>query len=224
MDRGKILAFLFSLLLGVAGWALSRMVEGLAWLPYLALPLSLAGMLVILAQGLFDWKRRARRQSLPGFSVHMVVRVSDIREPRRRYFFDWTEKGKPGGSFYVSASDRFIFTVTDARGEPYSLEVPAGHHGFPIAHIFYVSLEAGTDGQRTQMRASRNGEVLGERTLPFAVNFGSIDFKGSLGADRDGGNTGGFDLLEFVALERTLDHAEAAQMATYYRDKFNLEG
>ena len=124
----------------------------------------------------------------------------------------------------MSASDRFIFTVTDVRGEPYSLEVPAGPHGFPLAHIFYVSLEAGTDGQRTEMRASRNGEILGERTLPFAVNFGKIDFKGNLGADRKGGNTGGFDLFEFVAIERTLDYAEAAKMTKYYRDKFNLEG
>jgi hypothetical protein len=123
-----------------------------------------------------------------------------------------------GASFYLSASDRFVFSVEDERGEPYSLEMRAGHYGIPIAEIIYLSLEAGTDGTRTLMRVSVNGRIIGERELPFPVQFPPFAM-GSLGANRRGELNAAFRLYEMAVYEATLGHEDVINMRNYMLNK-----
>lgn len=215
-----VLKAAFSLALGLASWALGQLVESLSWLPYVALPVSVVFALLVSAQLFFDHRRREARVGLPGFGVHMAIRISDIQEPRRQYVFDWGEPKGQGASFYLSASRRFVFSVRDKRGESYNLEVPAGWLGFPIADFSYFGLEAGTDGVRTVMRAILNGRVIGERTLPFPLEFEKREVNSlTFGSNHQKTEHGGFGLNNMCLVSQTLTSAEAKQMQGFMAER-----
>lgn len=223
MDRRKILLLILSLAFGVVSWAIGVIISPLWWFPFVALPIAGVAMIQVLALLLFEHRRAVRRQSLPGFGVHLLIRISDLRQERRQYIFDLGLSNQAGAAFFLSASRRFVFLVRDSRGEPYSLEVPAGWLGFPIADPAYFAVEAGTDGIRTVMRAMVNGRILHERTLPFAVDFSGLTMDDmTLGASRDKREHGGFTLGELVFLASTLDSDNARNMAHYMANKWNV--
>lgn len=216
MDRGNILRALFVFVLGWAGWAAAEIAAGHASLPYFVLSLSAGAMLIIGPLIYYDWRKAHRRVALPGFGVHMAIRVSDIRHSRRQYIFEVGKPGEPGASFYLSASRRFVFCVRDASGEPYPLEIAAGWLGFPIADAAYFGLEAGTDGSTTIMRAIVNGRVLAERKLPFAVDFSGLTMTDlTVGASSDRTENGGFALNNLAFVATTLSSDDAGKMAQF---------
>lgn len=225
MDRGKILQALLALALSLASWAVAEMVDALAWLPFFVLPLSAGAMLIIGAMIFYDWRKANRRVALPGFGVHMAIRVADIRQARRQYIFDIGNPGQAGAGFYLSASRRFVFFVRDANGEPYSLEIPAGWLGFPIADAAYFGLEAGTNGSTTIMRAIVNGRILAERTLPFVVDFSGLAMKDlTVGANRDKAENGGFSVNHLAFVSTTLSSDDASQMAQFMAGRTGVSG
>lgn len=221
VDRRKALGLAFAVAFGLAGWALSELVEGLEVLPYIALPLAAASMLLIGAMMYFDWSREHRRRSLPGLSVHMAVQVREQPVPRRRYIFDLGAPGFNGAAFYLSASNRFVFSVEDTNGEFYSVEALAGSRGLPIAEVIYLALEATTDGIRTEMRVSVNGRTITSRELPFPVSFPPFE-NATVGANRHGTENAAFLLRELVVLDRSLDHREMSEMLGYMCGKHPL--
>lgn len=178
-------------------------------------------MLLVGAIAVHDWLREHRRKSLPGLSIHLAIRVADQQTRRRRYFFDFGGSQQNGAAFYLSASDRFVFSIEDAQGEAYNLDLLAGSRGIPLSEIIYLSLEAGTDGVRTFVRASVNGCTIGERELPFAVRFPPFAV-GNLGSNRHGDRNAGFRLYELIVRDRTLDHKESTQLFKYMRSKHAL--
>jgi len=220
MDRRKLLLFGLSFAFGIVGWALSVIVSPLWWLPYIALPIAGTAMLVFGGLLWRDHLNATRRKSLPGFGVHLGIRVSDIREQRRQYIFDLGAPGGPGAAFYLSASRRFVFLIRDARGEPYSMDIPAGWLGFPLADPAYFGLEAGTDGITTIMRAVVNGRILLERTLPFPVDFTGLGVDDlTIGANRDATHHGGFGLYLLAMYSCTMTDEDAKQIARYVASK-----
>lgn len=220
MDRRKLLLLALSVPFGVVSWAAGQIASPFWWLPFVALPVAVVAMLLIGALLGFDYLKATRRARLPGFGVHLAIRVSDIQEPRRQYIFDLGGQGKPGAAFYLSNSRRFVFLIRDTHGEPYSLEVPAGWLGFPIADPAYFALEAGTDGITTVMRAMVNGRILHERTLPFAVDFTGLGINDLVvGASHDKTHQGGFALFQLVMVQATLTDDEARDMASYMAGK-----
>lgn len=220
MDRRKLLLLALSLAFGIVSWAVGQIASPFWWLPLAALPVAGAAMLLILAQLWFDYRKANRRQKLPGFGVHLGIRVSDFQKPRRQYIFDLGAPNGPGAAFYLSASRRFVFVVRDANGEPYQLEIPAGWLGFPIADPAYFALEAGTDGITTMMRAMVNGRILHERVLPFPVDFTGLGVDDLVvGASHSKTDHGGFGLFQLVMVSATLTNTEAHGMATYMAGK-----
>jgi len=113
----------------------------------------------------------------------------------------------------MSASNLFVFSIQDEHGESYNLEIPAGWRGFPIAEFAYFALEAGTDGQRTNMRASLNGRIVAERTIPFPISFPDDPGQIAIGSNREGTEAAAFLINLLITRDNTLDHQEAAGVA-----------
>ena len=223
MNRNQMIVVL-TLASNVASWALSKIVDSLTWLPYVTLAVSVSIILLLVAFVFLDWRNTNRRQSMPGFAIHFVARIGDTNRGRRRYLMDYTKPSAPGACIYLSSTERFVFTVTDSSGEPYSIETPTGPLGFPIAHVAYFGIEAGTNLRTTEMRALLNGKVVTQRTIPFAIDFGSMNLQGGIvGANRDGKDKASFQLYESVIRDKTLDYREQLQLTQYFRDKFNIE-
>jgi hypothetical protein len=190
----------------------------LHWLPYVALVAAAAGMLIFGGGMYLDWRREHRRKPLPGISINLGIRIADQEEKRRRYYFDLAGQGQNGASFYRSASGRFVFSVEDVNGEPYSVEMRPGQSGIPLAQSIYLCLEAGTDGTKTFMRVSVDGRTIAERTLPFAVQFPAVEGH-VLGANRQQQLHGGFRLYLVTLATMTLDHENAKNMLAYVRER-----
>ena len=218
MDRRKVLGLGLSTAFALGSWALSQLVQSLRWLPYFALAFSVVAMGFFGAWLFFDWRREHRRKSLPGISVNLGIRIDDQQEARRRYYFDLAGPGQNGASFYRSASGRFVFSVEDVNGEPYTIEVRPGEFGIPVAQSIYLCLEAGTDGIRTTMRVAVDGRIIAERKLPFAVQF--PPFAGLvLGSNRHHQLSGAYRLYMFASYEGTLNHEDARNMLQFVRER-----
>lgn len=221
MQNTKIIGFGASLCFGLASWALGELVSDLKWLPYVVLPISLVGMAIFGALWLFDWRCSNRRPSMPGIGLHLIIRIGDLADERRKYVFDFGRKPGPWASLFLSKSDAFIFSVTDINGEPYSLEIPTGWRGFPVAKWSQFSLEAGSDGVTAFLRASLNGRSVAYREIPFAVDFGALTVEaGALGMDRSGKNGGAFEVSQLVGYARTLDEREMRQLTKHMTENY----
>ncbi|MBG0803880.1 hypothetical protein IYW40_20660 [Methylocystis sp. H4A] len=117
------------------------------------------------------------KENLPGLSLHTVLRLPAPSGSSRFPIMDWKTNRNAVAAFYISASNRFTFAVTDTYGETYSLELPLGTDGIPINRRFYLMAEIGISGRSTEIRIGVDGKVLAERTLPFSVDLGDRQWR-----------------------------------------------
>lgn len=161
--------------------------------------------------------------SLPGVGVFAIIEIRDVAQVRRRYVFDLGEQDGARASFYLSASDKFTFQVTDTRGEAYPLEFPTGGKTLVIGVPAYLILECGIINSQTIIHAVVNGVEVARRVLPFAISLGGGEFKDiTVGANKDKTEFGGFVLGEFGILKGTMSETQYEQMNTYIRNKYHL--
>jgi hypothetical protein len=130
-----------------------------------------------------------RDERLLGITVHTVINIQDVAALRRKYVFDLGTPDRARAAFYLSASDRFTFTVTDIHGETYPLEIPLGRRGVPFGEFTHLLCEAGSASSYSFLRVLVNGKEVQRRSLPFPIDLGSRDWRTILGADADGRNS-----------------------------------
>lgn len=214
MQSWQLRASVFSFLAAAVAWAIGRIVEPLDWLPWVALPLSIAGLAVCGVWWIVDYIREKTRKSLPGFGVHMAIQINQGIRGRRRYVFQLGEENRQGAALYLSASERLVFEVRDTSGEPYPIELPLGRRGVPAGERIYLGAEAGRDGQTTLMRIIVDGQIIAERRLQFAIDFGPTQFGNlTMGSNHGGKDHGDFSLNNIAAVPTTLSERDARGMA-----------
>jgi len=162
-------------------------------------------------------------EKLPGLAVYAVIKLLDLAEIRRRYVFDF---GTPEGSqsaFYLSASDKFTFLVTDVHGESYPLEVAVGHEGVPLGELIMLVCELGISSNSTFLRVKVSGKTVATRKLGFPIDVGSRKWRlAALGADASGKNAGAFMISEIVAWPATWTTKETSDLETNVGGYFKL--
>jgi hypothetical protein len=152
-------------------------------------------------------------EKLPGFGSGMMVQTNDNIEVRRKYQFEYRTPDGAKAAFYLSASDRYVFSVTDIHGQPYTLDIPLGSNGIPFGKWAYIFCEVGVASSYAYLRALVNGKEVARRDLDFPLDLGSRRWLGTLGADSDGKNGGSFSFTEFGVLSTTLNDNELMAQA-----------
>lgn len=158
-------------------------------------------------------------EQLPGAGVMAIVRLYDSPEFRRRYVFEFVDSEGAKISFYLSASSKFTFSVTDVHGESYPLEVGVGRKGIPIDVPVALFFEVGVNKDTAILQISYNNHQIASRTLPFPLVLGKRQWEaGALGAPVLGINQGGiFTLFEVgtwsqtfgrLTIEKLVENAE----------------
>jgi hypothetical protein len=112
-------------------------------------------------------------QPRAGFSYYSVLRISDTPDPKGKYLFTYQTQEGAKTSFYISASDIFILSVADIRGETYSLEIPISVGKIPLHDFIVLICEAAFLNNKTVLRITTNGREVQRRTLDFKINVGS---------------------------------------------------
>jgi hypothetical protein len=161
-------------------------------------------------------------EKLPGFSWYAAIRMEDVAALRRKYVFDFSAPEGSRVAFYLSASDRFTFSVTDIHGEPYPLEIPLGRDGIPLGQFVVLVCETGIASNYAFVRVVMNGRELRRRDLPFSVDLGSRQWKTNLGADANGQNSGAFEISEFGGLATSLTDDEIGKLTKNVRDYYKF--
>lgn len=139
-------------------------------------------------------------EKLPGFSWYNVISINPLPLPRKQYVFEFRDKEGAGAAFYLSASNAFVFEATDIHGSSYHLDIALGRNGIPVGQFIILFCEIGVGSNYSFFRAVVNGKEVQRRDLPFAVDLGSKQWSGKIGADINGKNNGAFDLMTFVAV------------------------
>jgi hypothetical protein len=103
---------------------------------------STAGASVVIFGALLGWLYSALAPSmrygrpldekLPGFGSGLMVQTNDNIEVRRKYQFEYRTPDGAKAAFYLSASNHYVFSVTDIRGQPHTLDIPLGSNGIPF--------------------------------------------------------------------------------------------
>jgi hypothetical protein len=128
-----------------------------------------------------------------GFSSQLNLEIRNVAELRRQFIFQNITPEKAKAGFYLSANDRFVFSITDIREETYTLDVPIGGEGIPIYRPIFLVCEAGIGSNETYMRILVDGVEIAERTLPYRVDLGSRNWAAAtMGADAQGKQNSAF--------------------------------
>jgi hypothetical protein len=124
---------------------------------------------------------------------------------------------------YLSASGKFIFVVTDVRGETYPLEVKIGRDGIPIDRFIVLICEVGVETNSSAMRVLVNGIEVQQRRLPFSIDLGDRKWgSGSVvGADSSGQNHATLSVAEMGILDRTFRPRDLIKFMKYARNKYS---
>jgi hypothetical protein len=152
-------------------------------------------------------------EKLPGFAMYAVVTIKDVAELRKRYVFDLGTPEKARAGFYLSASDRFTFLITDVRGETYPLEVLLGGNGVPLWVPIMLVCQLGVSNNSSRLSVRVSGKDVAKRDLAFPIDVGSRQWKDvTIGADAAGKNTGAFTISEIVVYAATFNGRELAAL------------
>lgn len=146
--------------------------------------------------------------NLLGFSGYIVIRIDDITQIRRKYVFEFATSEGARAAFYLSASNRFTFSVTDIHRESYPVEIVLGPDGIPMNQWVVIFFEEGSTSNASFMRVLVNDKVVVSRDLDFPIDLGSRDWKATIGADAAGENGGAYALGELVAWPMTLPQSK----------------
>jgi hypothetical protein len=178
------------LVISIAGPLLSGLLLGGLYFSLAPLPTGSTSREVVPAQ-----------ESRLGMSLYAVIKFIDAPAIRRKYVFQIADPEKAGASLYVSASDRFIFTVQDVWGENYPLEIRLGEDGIPLGKLIYLSCEVGIGKGETKIAVFVNAVETANRILPFEIDLGSRGWKFvSFGSDEKGNLPGAFSTTELQLL------------------------
>ncbi len=165
----------------------------------------------------------SENNKLLGFAAYAVIRIHDIPALQRKYIYDFSTPASAHTAFYLSASDKFTFSVTDTRGENYPLEVRLGNDGVPIEQFVVLFCEVGVGSSATVLRVLVNGGEVEHRDLPFPIDLGSRQWKApALGASSVGSNNGAFDITELGAFATTLTTAEVVRLIQNIKGFYGL--
>jgi hypothetical protein len=197
-----------------AGGALALFVLTFFYTPDLATTQGQGGNLTI---------SRPLDEKLPGFGSGLMVQTNDNTEVRRKYQFDFRTPEGAKVAFYLSASDRYAFSVMDIHGEPYTLDISLGSNGIPFGKFVYVFCEVGVASSYTYLRALVNGKQVARREYDFPLDLGSRRWIPTLGADSNGKNGGSFSLMEMGAFSTTLSDSELMALAKNALQAYGLK-
>lgn len=169
-------------------------------------------------------KLKGQRETLPGISVHLVIKINDVTESRRKFVFDFSDPEGAHAAFYLSASNMFVFEVTDIRGEKYPLEIPIGRTGIPFGEWIYLVAEVGVSSAKTNLAVLVNGYVKQSRTLSFAADLGSRKWENKVvGANANSTQHGGFSLAELIIYSVTPNDEDIRKLKTYIFDRYAIQ-
>lgn len=154
-------------------------------------------------------------EKLPGLSFHAAIKILDVSAVRRKYFFQCKSPDGTEASFFMSASNRFAFSVTDIRKETYSLDVPIGSEGVPMGRYIYLICEAATSSNSSFMRILVDGKEIQRRDFKFPIDMGSRQWSMAVGGDSEGKNNAAFALAEVIILSMSITRKE---MKVIYSD------
>jgi hypothetical protein len=166
-----------------------------------------------LAPGAVTSTGRPLDEILPGFASGLMVKADDSTEVRRKYQFEFHTPEGAKAAFYLSASNRYAFSVTDVHGDPYTLDIPLGAYGLPFGKWAYIFCEVGTASSYSYLRAMLNGKQVARRDYDFPLDLGSSKWIPVLGADANGRNGGAFSMTEIGARSMTLTDADLMALA-----------
>lgn len=152
-------------------------------------------------------------ETLLGFSAQLNVEIRNVAELRRQYIFQHVTPEKAKASFYFSANDQFVFSITDIRDETNSLEVHVGNDGVPIYRKIFLVCETGVKGNETHMRVLVDGVEVARKTIPRRIDLGSRDWtKATVGADIKGKQGSAFTILTWSFGHVTMTNENIAKM------------
>jgi hypothetical protein len=151
------------------------------------------------------WFLEPQDKNLPGVGFYAYVRLYDTPELSRKVLLDFASSNGSEIKFFLSKSDQFSFTVSEAGGESYPLEIPLGQDGIPIDRFIFLFCDIGLQEKTTILRAFVDDKEVANRTLPFRLAFGKPDWqRRTIGADTNGQNNAPFKLAEFALYHQTL--------------------
>jgi hypothetical protein len=168
----------------------------------------------------FVSSRQHPKGTLPGFSVHVLIRLQDGNTGKRQYLFDLGDRGHT--SAYISPAKVFTFSILDAQGELYELNAPL-ETAISLGKLVYLTCDAGYTGTTSTMRILADGQVVASRELPLRVDLSAIHLPGgTLGTDRDQKNGASFTIYGLAIYDRTLTDEEMTNNRKYFMDIHHL--
>jgi len=152
-----------------------------------------------------------------GVSLHSVLSLHPLSEPRRKYLFDLGRIDRERLSIYFDPDNVLTLALISSSNEPYSVRIAP--QDVPLDHFIYLSCEVAVKTNSTSLRILINGKVVGSQDLPFAVSPNRIEPTGAvIGADLNGQNGAKFDLAESVLLSQTLTSHELKDLLQHFAD------
>jgi hypothetical protein len=152
-----------------------------------------------------------------------MVKTDDVTEVRKKYQYSYAAPDGAKVAFYLSASNRFAFSVTDINGEQYKLDILLGANGLPFGEWAYIFCEVGVASNYSYLRAVLNGREVARQEYDFAIDLGSRKWAPVLGADANGQNGGAFMMMEMAAYSRTLSDGELMALAANALSAYGLK-
>jgi len=166
---------------------------------------------------------RPADEKLPGFGSGLMVKVTDITEERKKYQYHFRTPEGSNVAFYLSASNRYAFSVTDTHGSVYTLDIPLGSNGIPFEKFAFIFCEVGTASSYSYLRALVNGREVARRDLEFPLELGSRRWLPTLGSDSNAQNGGAFMLTEMGVFSTTLNDSELVAIAQNSLSAYGLD-
>jgi hypothetical protein len=167
--------------------------------------------------------KRPLDEKPPGFGNGMVVKTDDVQAARRKFQYAFRAPDGAKVAFYLSASNRYAFSVTDINGDEYKLDIPLGVNGLPFGKWAYIFCEVGTASSYSYLRAMLNGKEVARRDFDFPLDLGSRRWMPVLGADANGQNGGAFMMTEMGYYSTTLTDAELMALAKNALNAYGIE-
>ncbi len=151
-----------------------------------------------------------------------MVQTNDITEERKKYQFHYRTPEGSTAEFFLSASNRYAFVVTDIHGSQYTLDTPRGSNGIPFEKFVYMFCEVGTASGYSYLRALVNGKEVARSDFEFPLELGSRRWMATVGADGNGKNGGAFLMMEMGAFSTTLSDTELLARAKNALDAYHV--
>jgi hypothetical protein len=160
--------------------------------------------------------------NLLGFSALMTIRMDDLTKLSRKYVFEFATPEGSRAAFYLSASDRFTFSVTDLHHEMYPIEVVIGPDGIPLNQFVILWFEAASTSNASFLRVFVNDKIVAVRDLDFPIDLGSRNWMaGTIGADITGQSNGAFAMTGITLFTQTIP---AEKRTTAFKNLARLAG